>query len=1302
VFVSSEVPEVFPLGSLLRIVKRHPVAARLHTAAERGTALTVAVPDCLRALWLAALPEQVGRPVVGLLATDAEVERVSADIACFRPPPLILPAWETLPYEHVSPSMETMGSRLAAFRAFAGDSPPPLTLLPARALLQRVLPDVSDVPVIEFTVGDRIDFDEVLAALVAMGYERSYLVEARGEFAVRGGILDIYPATYVQPLRVELWGDEIEAIRQFSVSDQRSVGTSDKVEILPCREVRPTAFLRGLASRLSTRKTGPRGGIEAFAKLADGQFFPGMESWLPWLLDEFVREDAARQKHASGQKNGQENKQGDDVGPGGAEVDKTFVAAHLPPNALVVVCDAKRCRDRSLDLQREEEDLADALSETWQLPHIAELGALSQGGGAGDVLDPRDARTDVSGRNGARSRPGRTRGKLIGDVAGVLPVQSLSESISLQPGVPSLVQQSGGSSGEVPVLVVQDTSIELDAGFADAVPDGNPERFFPPRLFLDPETALNAPDLLVWQTPAIPDSMDTLQYQAAPAMSFHGHSEQLAEHLKQFLAEGMRVVVASDGEGVRHRLHETLQAEGLTLREVDGPLDLSAPDRGVMVVAPFSRGFISREIGLVVLAPSDLAGRRRVHRPARTMRHRKGVSGAVYGDLREGDYVVHYQHGVGRFSGMAERGIGGVTREYLVLVYAKDDKLYVPVDQVDAVRKYVGGDTPRLSRLGGADWARAKGKVRKAVAEIADELVELYKTRLCAKGRASSPDGEMMQDLAESFPFEETLDQRNAISVVLQDMESAVPMDRLVCGDVGFGKTEIAVRAAMKALADGRQVAVLVPTTILAQQHFQTFSERFAAFPLRVEMLSRFLTSAEQKRVVADTELGKVDILVGTHRLLSQDIAFADLGLLVVDEEQRFGVKAKERLKELRLNVDVLTLTATPIPRTLEFALTGIRDMSMVTTPPQDRQPVLTYVGEFDEQVIAAAIRRELLRDGQVFYVHNRVQSIERAAAAVQNLVPEARIGIAHGQMPESVLEKTMMAFLDGEYDLLCSTTIVESGLDISRANTLIVERADLLGLAQMYQLRGRVGRSERRAYAYLFYPEGRILTEEAYERLKVIAEHQDLGSGFAIAMRDLEIRGAGNLLGATQSGHIVAVGFDLYCQLVNEAVAAFKGETVVEPAQVRIDLPVEAYIPDSYMPKESLRLEAYRRLADAADEEGIADVRDEWEDRYGLLPEEVDRLLDLAKIKLLALSAGVTEILFVRDRVTLKGLVPTGSKRMRFHRLHRDAVIKEEAKTLVVPYRNPALIGRGAGARATVSGKHVAGWTADLLQELS
>ncbi|MDP9442071.1 MAG: transcription-repair coupling factor, partial [Actinomycetota bacterium] len=605
---------------------------------------------------------------------------------------------------------------------------------------------------------------------------------------------------------------------------------------------------------------------------------------------------------------------------------------------------------------------------------------------------------------------------------------------------------------------------------------------------------------------------------------------------------------------------------------------------------------------------------------------------------------------------------------YLLLEYRGGDKLYVPSDQIDAVRHYTGGESPTLNKLGGSDWQKTKARVRSEVRRIAQELVVLYRRRVTTEGHAFPSDTPWQRELEEAFPYQETPDQLKAITEVKADMEEPRPMDRLVCGDVGFGKTEVAIRAAFKAIQDGKQVAVLVPTTLLASQHHQTFSDRFAGYPIRVEMLSRFLTPAQGKRVLEGIADGTVDLVIGTHRLLSPDLRFKDLGLLVVDEEQRFGVTHKEAIKQLRTNVDVLTLSATPIPRTLEMSLTGIRDLTLLHTPPAERQPILTYVGEYDERAVGEAIRRELLREGQVFFVHNRVMDIDRVAARLKELVPEARVAVAHGQMDEGSLEKVVLDFWEGQYDVLVCTTIIESGIDMPTVNTLVVDRADLMGLGQLHQLRGRVGRAGQRAYAYLFFPPDRSLTEEAYERLKTIGEHTELGSGFKIAMRDLEIRGAGNLLGETQSGHIAAVGYDLYVQMVSEAVAELKGEEVREPAEIKLDLPMNASLPPDYVAKEELRLEAYRRLAAVTTAGEVEDIEREWLDRYGPVPDVAQALLEVGRLRAECARTGVREVAVARDVARISPFVIKASQSIRLKRLYPKAVHKEDLQQLVLP----------------------------------
>jgi transcription-repair coupling factor (superfamily II helicase) len=659
-----------------------------------------------------------------------------------------------------------------------------------------------------------------------------------------------------------------------------------------------------------------------------------------------------------------------------------------------------------------------------------------------------------------------------------------------------------------------------------------------------------------------------------------------------------------------------------------------------------------------------------------------------------GDLVVHEQHGVGRYVEMVARTVAGATRDYLVLEYARGDKLFVPTDQLEQVTRYVGGEGPSLDRIGGADWAKRKGRARKAVKEIAAELIRLYSARMASPGHAFGPDSPWQRELEDAFPYRETPDQLRVVDEVKNDMESAVPMDRLICGDVGYGKTEIAVRAAFKAVTDGKQVAVLVPTTLLVQQHFATFSERYAAFPVTVKAVSRFNSAKEQKAALDGMANGEVDVVIGTHRLLSAGTKFKDLGLVIVDEEQRFGVEHKELLKQMRTAVDVLTMSATPIPRTLEMAITGIRELSTIDTPPEERHPVLTFVGVYEDKQVGAAIRRELLRDGQVFYVHNRVESIEKAAARLRELVPEARIATAHGQMNEETLEAHMLSFWEREYDVLVCTTIVESGLDIANANTLIVERADNFGLSQLHQLRGRVGRGRERAYAYFLYDAQRPLTETAYDRLATIAANTDLGAGMAVAMKDLEIRGAGNLLGGEQSGHIAAVGFDLYIRLVGEAVADFRGEAPEELAEVKVELPIDANLPRDYITGERLRLDAYRRVAEVATAEQLQEVRAELIDRYGALPESVQNLLAVAAFRLHARTYGVAEVALQGRYIRFAPLELRDSQSLRLQRLYKGTLVKAPTRTILVPV--PTATGRMGSP--PLRDRALLGWAQELL----
>ncbi|MFI2753395.1 transcription-repair coupling factor [Cellulomonas sp. P22] len=1136
------------------------------------------------------------RPLVVVTATGRDADELAAALRCYLPDDdvAVLPAWETLPHERLSPRSDTVARRLAVFRRLAHPStelglagPIRVLVVPVRALLQPVVAGLGELEPVSLAVGDRADLADVADRLGAAAYQRVDMVEKRGEFAVRGGILDVFPPTEDHPLRLEFWGEDVEEIRWFSVADQRSLEVaSHGLWAPPCREILLTDAVRERAASLVEQFPAA---AEMLDKLAGGVAVEGMESLAPVLVDEMVP-----------------------------------VLDLVPDDSLLVLADPERVRRRAHDLAATTEEF---LAAAW----------TSAAAGAQTPLD-------LSAASFAT----------FAEIRALAAVRGLGWW-TLSP-------------------------FTLDADAAAGV-----------------EGAAPGPALVD------PDAAETIVVPAREVERYRGDVARAIAHLREHQRAGWRLVLATEGHGPAQRMTEQLRAADVPARLVASIT--AEPEPGVVLVvpAPAGPGFVCEELGLAVLSESDLTGR--AGSSTRDMRRmpsrRRNTVDPL--QLRPGDFVVHEQHGVGRFVELVQRTLGtganAATREYLVIEYAASkrgqpgDRLYVPTDQLDQVTRYVGGEAPSLNKMGGGDWAKTKSRARKAVKEIAAELIRLYSARMATSGHAFGPDTPWQRELEDSFAYVETPDQLVTIDEVKADMEKPVPMDRLVCGDVGYGKTEIAVRAAFKAVQDGKQVAVLVPTTLLVQQHLDTFAERYAPYPVTVKALSRFQTAAESKEVVDGLADGTVDVVIGTHRLITGDVRFKDLGLVIIDEEQRFGVEHKETLKALRTDVDVLAMSATPIPRTLEMAVTGIREMSTLATPPEERHPVLTFVGPYEEKQITAAIRRELLREGQVFYVHNKVDSIERTASRLAELVPEARIAVAHGKMNEHQLEQVIVDFWDKRFDVLVCTTIVETGLDISNANTLILERADLLGLSQLHQLRGRVGRGRERAYAYFLYPPERPLTETAHDRLQTIAANTDLGAGMAVAMKDLEIRGAGNLLGGEQSGHIEGVGFDLYIRMVGEAVANFRGEVAEEAPDVTIELPVDAHLPHDYIAHERLRLEAYRKIATAADSAGLSEVRAELVDRYGPLPEAVANLFEVADFRTHARAAGLADVTAQGKFVRFAPVELPESAQLRLKRLYPGTVLKPTVRTILVPFPTTARIGG-----RPLHGAEVLAWARQLI----
>ena len=1136
---------------------------------ESGTdpSITIGVPEGLRPALAAGAAG--GRPVVIVVASSREAEETVEAIRSWydgNPDDVVqLEAWETLPHERLSPRADTVASRMAVFRRLKHPQegsrlfgPIRILVMPVRSLIQPVVAGLGDVEPLVFTQGETLPLEEASRKLVENAYTRVDLVMDRGEFAVRGGIIDVFPPTLPHPVRIEFFGDDIDTIKEFHASDQRTYGGDvDTVWATPCRELQLTDRIRERAKSLIGSIPNAEDMLESIANAIPVE---GMESLLPALVD--------------------------DMEP---------VQDMLPKHALIMLSDPEKLRRAADDLAKTANEF---LAASW---HVA---ASGHGAGAPITFD--------------------------------------------------------------------------QANFYD---------------FEETISALVFSKHDVWKLTSFgvdPSREGHVQLDATNPGEYRGDEAKAASGIEGLLDAGYAVTVTAAAQGTLTRLKRAINETGIAnfdcirSRAIDG--------------------FVDNAAKIALLTERDITGRTSSVGQAKTPKRRRKAIDLM--ELKAGDYVVHEQHGIGRFVEMRQRTIGKgenrTTREYLVIEYAPSkrgapaDKLFIPTGQLDQVSKYIGVETPKLNKLGGSDWAATKAKARKHVHEIAEDLVKLYSARQRTPGYAFSKDTPWQKELEDAFPYQETADQLTTIDEVKSDMEKPIPMDRLICGDVGFGKTEIAVRAAFKAVQDSKQVAVLVPTTLLVQQHFETFTERYEGFPVNVAAMSRFQTTKEINDTIKGLEDGSVDVAIGTHKLLNPKIKFKDLGLVIIDEEQRFGVEHKETLKALRTNVDVLSLSATPIPRTLEMAVTGIREMSTLATPPEDRLPVLTYVGAYEDAQVTAAIRRELLRGGQVFYVHNRVHDIASVAAKIHELVPESHVGIAHGKMGEKQLDGVIRDFWHRDIDVLVCTTIIETGLDISNANTLIVDHADRFGLSQLHQLRGRVGRGRERAYAYFLYDPTKPMTQQSHDRLATIAQNTSLGSGFDVAMKDLELRGTGNLLGDEQSGHIEGVGFDLYVRMVSEAVEQYKQPNQEEKVSVTVDLPIEASIPVEYIDSDKLRLEAYQKLASARTENDLDELRDELADRYGKPPVDFEALFDVARLRFKARRLGITEIIAQGRNVRVAKIEPRESVQMRMARIYKGVQYKPLTKTYLVP----APFAGSLGSKP-MSSDEVVGWTSQLLDDL-
>jgi transcription-repair coupling factor (superfamily II helicase) len=1102
-------------------VEKLPAFSRVASHLKEGTGRirVSGLTPTAKALLLILLQKVTERPLIVVVSDNRVLEEFVPVLQAFsellgtEPESVVaLPTRDVLPFQNLSPHPEIQEERAVALWKIATEAVSivvsPIVATALRLPSAEYYADLARV----LRRGETLDPEPLLRHLNTVGYTSTDVVEMPGEYALRGGILDVYPPEADRPLRIEFFGDEIESIRKFDPATQRSSHPTDEAVLLPLTETPVGEELLGaIHARLSGKRiTGAEEIVEEAVRSGGVSVFPGWEFYAPV-----------------------------------AGADHTLF--DMLPHALA--------------LADESDNLRQEFDRVWS--RIEEAHERS---GIGNLVGPADL---------------------------YLSPDDWWKKLATLPGA--------------------------DVEHLDIARSG------------DVETGIS--------------------FLSQPTPRFHGSVSAMLEEVQKQIAARNRVLIAVPNTGEVERLADIFSEYSVSFRlgsrtrGGESYADETSYFAGEVLTTTLARAYVPEgvvlpEANLAIFGARDLFDESEsvVSRP---QRHKSKISAFLsdFRDLQVGDYVVHVEHGIGQYQGLKEINQGDGNAEFMLLEYAEGARLYVPLTRLDLVQKYRSseGAKPPLSHLGAATWSKTKARVRKAMKDMADELLKLYAERKTAEGHAFPSDNEWMREFEDAFEYSETDDQDLAIIDVKRDMESTQPMDRLLCGDVGYGKTEIAMRAAFKAVTDNKQVAVLAPTTVLAFQHYETFKQRFAAFPVTIEMISRFRTPKQQKEILQKVEAGKVDVLIGTHRLLSKDVKFADLGLLVVDEEQRFGVRHKERLKQMRKQVDVLAMSATPIPRTLHMSLVGLRDMSVIETPPKDRIAIQTVVASWDEKLIQSAIEQELDRGGQVYFVHNRVDSIWEIAAKLQELVPRARVIVGHGQMSEGELEKVMLNFMHHESDILVSTTIIENGLDIPLCNTILINRADRLGLSELYQLRGRVGRSDRRAYAYLMLPAEIELTPIARRRLAALKEFSDLGAGFKIAALDLELRGAGNLLGGEQSGHIEAIGFELYTQMLDRAVREMKGEAMPDEAETQLNLGLNIRIPVDYIPEENQRLRMYKRIAGVETESQLSDVRAELQDRYGEPPPAVRNLLEYATLKLLAVRVGATGIERKRDLVTIK-----------------------------------------------------------------